>query len=129
MLVMVWVLRMLCAAYARGDISKGARMNKVPADMPGAEALAHLSSRKDFLKMAGAAGLGAALGSNILLRQAFAINPTGPTHPSFKFSTTSSYHPFDVVSNNFVDKEASDDFTSQRSYTVLAPQGSSGRVS
>ena len=36
-------------------------MDKVPADMPGAAALAHLSSRKDFLKMAGAAGLGAAL--------------------------------------------------------------------
>jgi hypothetical protein len=35
--------------------------------MPGAEVLAHLSSRKDFLKMAGAAGLGAALGSNLLL--------------------------------------------------------------
>ena len=50
-------------------------MNKVPADMLGAEALAHLSSRKDFLKMAGAAGLGAALGSNILLRQAFALDP------------------------------------------------------
>jgi hypothetical protein len=42
-------------------------MNKMPADMPGAEVLAHLSSRKDFLKMAGAAGLGAALGSNLLL--------------------------------------------------------------
>jgi hypothetical protein len=42
-------------------------MNKGPADTPGAEALAHLSSRKDFLMMAGAAGLGAALGSNILL--------------------------------------------------------------
>jgi hypothetical protein len=102
-------------------------MNKVPADMPGAGALSHLSSRKDFLKMAGAAGLGAALGSNILLRQALALNPTGPTHPSFKFSTTNSYHPFDVVSDNFV--EHSDDFTSQQSYTVLAPQGSSGRVS
>ena len=94
-------------------------MNKVPADMPGAEALAHLSSRKDFLKMAGAAGLGAALGSNILLRQALAINPTGPTQGSFKFATTNSYHPFDVISNNFV--EHSDSFTSQGSYTVLAP--------
>src|ERR687889_1875727 len=127
MLVMVWVLRMLCAAYARGDISKGARMNKVPADMPGAEALAHLSSRKDFLKMAGAAGLGAALGSNILLRQAIALGPTGPTDPSFRFSITNSYHPFDVISDNFV--EHSDDFTSQQSYTILAPQGSSGSVS
>src|SRR5918995_2788961 len=94
-------------------------MNKMPANMPGAAALAHLSSRKDFLRMAGAAGLGAALGSNILLRQAFALDPTGPTDPSFRFSTTSSYHPFDVISDNFV--EHSDDFTSQASYPVLAP--------
>ena len=94
-------------------------MDKGPANMPDAETLAHLRSRKDFLKMAGAAGLGAALGSNIMLRQAFALDPTGPTDPSFRFSITSSYHPFDVVSDNFV--EHSDDFTSQASYPVLAP--------
>jgi hypothetical protein len=66
-------------------------MNKVPVDMPGAEALAHLSSRKDFLKMAGAAGLGAALGSNILLREALALAPTDPTDPSFSFSIKANY--------------------------------------
>jgi len=54
-----------------------------------------------------------------MLRQAFALDPTGPTDPSFRFSITSSYHPFDVVSDNFV--EHSDDFTSQASYPVLAP--------
>src|SRR5829696_2550514 len=95
-------------------------MNKVPADMPGAEALAHFSSRKDFLKMAGAAGLGAALASNILLREAFALEPTVPTDPSFKFSTTSSYHPFDVISKNFV--EHSDGFDKDQGlYRVLTP--------
>src|SRR5919112_1383569 len=120
MLVMVWVLRMLCAAYARGDISKGARMNKVPADMPGAEALAHLSSRKDFLKMAGAAGLGAALGSNILLREAFALAPTDPTNPSFSFSIKADYSAFDVISDNFV--EHRDRFARDRGlYEVLTP--------
>jgi TAT (twin-arginine translocation) pathway signal sequence len=102
-------------------------MNEVPADMPGADALAQLSSRRDFLKMAGAAGLGAAIGSNIVLRQAFALDPTGPTDPSFRFSTTSSYHPFDVISDKFGD---SVDFASQGSYTVLepAPEGLSGSV-
>src|SRR5215203_1543718 len=95
-------------------------MNKVPADMTGAEALEHLSSRKDFLKMAGAAGLGAALASNILLREAFALEPTVPTDPSFKFSTTSSYHPFDVISKNFV--EHSDGFDKDQGlYRVLTP--------
>ena len=92
----------------------------MPADMTGAEALEHLSSRKDFLKMAGAAGLGAALASNILLREAFALEPTVPTDPSFKFSTTSSYHPFDVISKNFV--EHSDGFDKDQGlYRVLTP--------
>jgi hypothetical protein len=36
-------------------------MNKVPADMPGAEALAHLSSRKDFLRATTSFNLGSGL--------------------------------------------------------------------
>src|SRR5215203_618236 len=95
-------------------------MNKVPADMPGAEVLEHLSSRKDFLKMAGAAGLGAALGSNILMRQAYALDPTGPTDPSFSFSIKADYSAFDVISDNFV--EHSDGFDrNQQLYSVLTP--------
>jgi hypothetical protein len=98
--------------------------------MPGAEALAHLSSRKDFLKMAGAAGLGAALGSNILLREAFALAPTDPTDPSFSFSIKANYSAFDVISDNFV--EHRDRFARNRGlYEVLTPapertQGSLG---
>src|SRR5918998_5896622 len=99
----IQILGMLYNAYPRGDRSKGAKLNKVPADMPGAGALAHLSSRKDFLKMTGAAGLGAALGSNILLRQALALGPTGPTDPSFRFSIKANYSAFDVISDNFVE--------------------------
>src|SRR3712207_5067787 len=95
-------------------------MDRRPEDMPGAGALAHLSSRKDFLKMAGAAGLGAALGSNILLRPAFAPDPTGPTEPLFRFSLTNSYHPFDVISDNFI--EHSDSFDrNQALYKVFTP--------
>jgi hypothetical protein len=95
-------------------------MNKVPADMSGAEALAHLSSRKDFLKMAGAAGLGAALGSNILLREAFGLEPTDPTDPSFSFSIKANYSAFDVISDNFV--EHRDGFDRNRAlYKVFTP--------
>src|SRR5215217_2098157 len=102
-------------------------MNKVPADMPGAEALVHLSSRKDFLKMAGAAGLGAALGSNILMRQAYALDPTGPTDPSFSFSIKADYSAFDVISDNFV--EHRDGFDGKQNlYDVLAPERTRGRV-
>ena len=53
----VWNLEILYDANARGDSLKGADMDKRPGYMPGAGALAHLSSCKDFLKMAGAAGL------------------------------------------------------------------------
>jgi hypothetical protein len=95
-------------------------MNKVPADMPGADALAHLSSRKDFLKMAGAAGLGATLASNILLREAFALDPTGPTDPSFSFSIKANYSAFDVISDNFVEHRDGFD-RNQNLYRVLTP--------
>src|SRR5215218_637904 len=95
-------------------------MNKVPADMQGAEALAHLSSRKDFLKMAGAAGLGATLASNILLREAFALDPTGPTDPSFSFSIKADYSAFDVISDNFVEHRDGFD-RNQKLYRVLTP--------
>src|SRR5919112_2499455 len=100
---------------------KGARMNKGPADMPGADALAHLSSRKDFLKMAGAAGLGATLASNILLREAFALDPTGPTDPSFSFSIKANYSAFDVISDNFVEHRDGFD-RNQKLYEVLTPE-------
>jgi hypothetical protein len=94
-------------------------MDKKVTEVSGAEVLASLSSRKDFLKMAGAAGLGAALGANVFLRQAFALDPTDPTNPSFAFSSDAQYRPFDVISDNFV--EHSDSFTSQGSYTIFAP--------
>jgi hypothetical protein len=95
-------------------------MDKEVTDVTSAEVLARLSSRKDFLKMVGATGLGAAIGSNVFLRQAFALDPTDPTDPSFRFSITNSYHPFDVISDNFI--EHSDSFSrNQALYKVLAP--------
>ena len=95
-------------------------MDKEVTDVTSAEVLARLSSRKDFLKMVGAAGLGAAVGSNVFLRQAFALDPTDPTDPSFRFSIRTSYHPFDIISDNFV--EHSDSFSrNQALYKVLAP--------
>jgi hypothetical protein len=104
----------------RGLTGRSERMHEVPAEMPGAEEPAHLSSRKDFLKMAGAAGLGAALGSNILLQEAIALDPTDPTNPSFSFSIKADYSVFDVVSDNFV--EHRDGFDRNRGlYDVLTP--------
>ena len=76
--------------------------------------------RKDFLKLAGAAGLGAALGSNILPRQALALGPTGPSDPSFSFSIKANYSAFDVISDNFVEHRDGFD-KNQNLYKVLTP--------
>jgi hypothetical protein len=98
-------------------------MNKVPADMPGAEALAHLSSRKDFLRMAGAAGLGAAIGSNVLLREALSkdrvVSNLRPTDLSF--SIKKQYRPFDLLAKNFVQLRDGFDSDTSGNYAVLAP--------
>jgi hypothetical protein len=104
-------------------------MNKVPADMPDAEALVHLSSRKDFLKMAGAAGLGAALGSNVLLPEALSqdtlVSNSLPT--DLTFSTQQEYRPFDLLANNFVQLRDGFDTDTRRNYAILAPAPESNR--
>jgi hypothetical protein len=104
-------------------------MNNVPADMPGAEALAHLSSRKDFLKMAGAAGLGAALGSNILLREALSqdtlVSNSLPT--DLTFSIQKQYRPFHLLAENFVQLRDGFDTDTRRNYAILAPAPESNR--
>jgi len=104
-------------------------MNKVPADMLSAEALAHLSSRKDFLKMAGAAGLGAALGSNILLREALSQDTlvSDPLPTDLTFSIKKQYRPFHLLAKNFVQLRDGFDTDTRRNYAVLAPAPESNR--
>jgi hypothetical protein len=95
-------------------------MDREAGGLPSAEVLTGLRSRKDFLKMMGAAGLGTAVGANLFLREAFALDPTGPTDPSFSFSVKANYSAFDVLSDNFV--EHRDGFArNQGLYEVLAP--------
>jgi hypothetical protein len=99
--------------------------------VPGEELIARLRSRREFLKIMSAAGLAATIGPNFLTREASALEPTGPTDRSFKFSIASQDRPFDVISDEFV--EHSDDFDTNtiKNYTVLspAPERQSGRVS
>src|SRR5215203_1858926 len=104
-------------------------MNKVPADMLSAEALAHLSSRKDFLKMAGAADLGAALGSNILLREALSQDTlvSDPLPTDLTFSIKKQYRPFHLLAKNFVQLRDGFDTDTRRNYAVLAPAPESNR--
>src|SRR5215203_2626302 len=105
----------------RGDKQKGAKMAERAAEVPSAEMLAHVSSRKDFLRMAGAAGLGAALGSNVLLSRALANHVAEVDDPTdLHFQKTSQYRPFDVISKNFV--EHSDGFDKNLGlYEVFTP--------
>ena len=105
-------------------------MDKPRDDVPVNELVERLHSRGDFLKMAGAAGLGAAIGANVLLREAYAVNPTGPTDPSFSFSINANYSAFDVISDNFVEHRDGFD-RNQNLYEVLtpAPELSRGGVS
>jgi hypothetical protein len=99
-------------------------MDRGLGDLSSAEALSRLRSRGAFLKLMGGAGIGAAVGSNMLLRKAFGQStPVGGSSLSpnaLKFSITSQYRPFDVISKNFV--EHSDGFdTNGGLYTTLAP--------
>lgn len=94
-------------------------MEREVNDVRVAVALARLHSRRDFIKMAGAAGLGAALASNVLVRaasgQEAGFDPTDLT-----FSIESQYRPFDVISENFV--EHRDGFSrNRRLYQILTP--------
>jgi hypothetical protein len=95
-------------------------MDRGAGDVANTEILRRLRSRRDFLKLMGGAGIGATVGSNILLRQAFAQTVVVDDPTDLQFSTTSRYRPFDVISKNFV--EHSDGFdANQGLYTSLAP--------
>lgn len=97
-------------------------------EVTGVEMPVQLPRRGDFLRLVGAAGLGAAVGSKVLLREALALGPTGPTNPSFSFSIKADYSAFDVISDNFV--AVRDDFDrNQGVYTVCSPSTRSSSTS
>ncbi len=53
--------------------------------VPGEELIARLRSRREFLKIMGAAGLATAIGPNILAGEASALEATGATDPAVYF--------------------------------------------
>jgi hypothetical protein len=95
-------------------------MDRRAGDVPNAEMLTGLRSRGDFLKLVGGAGLGAAVGSNIVLRKAFAQGATVNDPEDLRFSITSRYRPFSVISANFVEHRDGFD-RDQGLYEVLTP--------
>jgi hypothetical protein len=91
--------------------------------------VARLPSRSDFLKVLGAAGVGAAVGSNVLLREALArervVNNLRPT--DLTFSIKKQYRPFDLLAKNFVRLRDGFDSDTTGNYAVLAPGPESNR--
>src|SRR5215208_273363 len=98
-------------------------MDKGVTDVPGAEVLSRLSSRKEFLKVLGAAGVGTAVGSNALLREALSAERlvSNPRPTDLTFSVKKQFRPFDLLAKNFVQLRDGFDSDTSGNYTVLAP--------
>lgn len=81
-------------------------------------------SRADFLKVLGAAGAAGVIGSNALLREAFAQENlvSSPRPTDLKFSIRKQYRPFDLLAENFVElRDGFDTIASAAAYAVLSP--------
>jgi len=79
--------------------------------------------------MAGAAGLGAALGSNILLREALSQDTlvSNPLPTDLTFAIKERYRPFHLLAENFVQLRDGFDTDTRRNYAILAPAPESNR--
>jgi hypothetical protein len=104
-------------------------MQKRTSDVANEEILARLHSRGDFLKVLGAAGIGAAVGSNVLLREAFSQDTVvnNPLPTDLTFSIKKQYRQFDLLAKNFVQLRDGFDTDTRGNYTVLAPAPESNR--
>jgi hypothetical protein len=90
---------------------------------------ARLPTRGDFLKVLGAAGVGAAVGSNALLREALSAERlvSNPRPTDLTFSIKKQYRPFDLLAKNFVQLRDGFDSDTRGNYAVLAPSPESNR--
>jgi hypothetical protein len=80
--------------------------------------------RRDFLKLAGAAGLGAAAGAGLLQAGAGAAVRTNLEPTDFTFTTREQFRPFDLLARNFVQLDDGFDGNSTGNpsgYTILRP--------
>ncbi|HKH11341.1 MAG TPA: hypothetical protein VKA73_09375, partial [Rubrobacter sp.] len=93
------------------------RMDGVGAEQEAVGILA----RKDFLKLAGAAGIGAAAGAGLLQSGAGAAVTTNLEPTDFTFRTREQFRPFDLLARNFVRLDDGFDTNSIGNYTILRP--------
>jgi len=77
--------------------------------------------RGDFLKLLGAAGIGAAAGANVLPGMADGAVKTKLDPTDFTFVRKEQYRPFDLLAENFVQLEDGFGTDTTGDYTVLTP--------
>lgn len=91
-------------------------------DIENGEDFTRLHSRGDFLKAMGAAGLGTAVASNTLLREAFAQQGVVRSPMDLTFSIKEQFRPFDLLAENFVGlRDGFDTLASEANYQTLSP--------
>ena len=100
-------------------------MDKRVTDVTGDELLARLHSRKDFLRLMGAAGIGAAAGASVLPGAAEGAVRTRLEPTDFEFEIKKQFRPFHLLAPNFVQLDDSFKTNTAASYTPLRPGGPS----
>jgi hypothetical protein len=96
-------------------------MEKRSSDVVREEILERLQSRGDFLKLLGAAGVGAAAGTSLLPGSAEGAVRTSLDPTDFNFTTRKRFRPFDLLAKNFVRLDDNFSSNTRGNYTVLRP--------
>jgi hypothetical protein len=96
-------------------------MEKRTSDVANEEIVARLHSRGDFLKLLGAAGIGATAGVSVLPGTAAGAVETTLQPTDFTFSTRERFRPFHLLAENFVRLDDSFNRSTRGNYTILRP--------
>ena len=96
-------------------------MEKRTSDVANQEILERLQSRGEFLKLLGAAGIGAAAGASVLPGTADGAVSTRLEPTDFVFTTRERFRPFHILAENFVTLNDTFNTNTRRNYTILRP--------
>jgi hypothetical protein len=96
-------------------------VNGGAGDVPSVEMLTRLHNRRDFLKLLGAAGIGAAAGASVLPGAAEGEVSTSLEPTDFSFTTRERFRPFHLLAENFVQLDDSFNSNTAANYTPLYP--------
>jgi hypothetical protein len=105
-------------------MGKGHRKNEARVE----QEVVGILDRGDFLKLAGAAGLGVAAGTGLMQSGAGAAVETNLEPTDFTFTIRERFRPFHLLAENFVELDDSFDSDTADNYEVLAPESNAGEV-